>query len=74
MFSFIIANEKFQKGLDRLIFVLSFQTTLEYLSFAAVSKIIAACVTYPYQVLRSRLQDQHVSYSGVIDVVQKILK
>ncbi|XP_060600939.1 mitochondrial folate transporter/carrier-like isoform X2 [Ruditapes philippinarum] len=49
-------------------------TTVEYLSFAAVSKIIAACITYPYQVLRARLQDQHVSYSGVIDVVQKILK
>ncbi|XP_045181514.1 mitochondrial folate transporter/carrier-like isoform X1 [Mercenaria mercenaria] len=49
-------------------------TTVEYLTFAAVSKILAACITYPYQVLRARLQDQHVSYSGVIDVVQKILK
>lgn len=49
-------------------------TTGEYLTFAAVSKIIAATVTYPYQVLRSRLQDQHRSYDGVIDVTRKILK
>lgn len=48
--------------------------TEEYLMFAAISKMISACVTYPYQVLRSRLQDQHCTYTGVIDVTQKILK
>lgn len=45
--------------------------TVEYLSFAAISKMISATVTYPYQVLRSRLQDQHRVYSGVIDVASQ---
>ncbi|KAK3595657.1 hypothetical protein CHS0354_026875 [Potamilus streckersoni] len=49
-------------------------TSLEYLTFAAVSKTIAASVTYPYQVLRTRLQDQHRSYNGVMDVIKQILK
>jgi len=49
-------------------------STMEYLSFAAMSKIIAATLTYPYQVLRARLQDQHRSYKGVIDVTQQIIK
>jgi len=28
-------------------------------------------VTYPYQVLRARLQDQHHDYKGITDVVIK---
>ena len=52
------------------------QTTLEYLSFAAVSKLIAASVTYPYQVVRARLQDQHKqgAYRGSVDCVRKTLR
>ena len=46
------------------------QNTLEYLTFAALSKVFAATTTYPYQVLRARLQDQHRSYTGVIDVTR----
>lgn len=44
---------------------------LQYLTFAAMSKLLAASITYPYQVIRARLQDQHVNYEGVIDVVKK---
>lgn len=42
-------------------------STSEYLTFAAISKLIAAAATYPYQVIRARLQDQHSSYSGTWD-------
>lgn len=45
--------------------------TLQYLSCAALSKLLAASITYPYQVIRARLQDQHVNYEGVIDVVKR---
>lgn len=38
--------------------------TVEYLTFAAISKIIAAASTYPYQVIRARLQNQHYHYEG----------
>lgn len=37
--------------------------TLEYLTFAATSKVIAAGSTYPYQVIRARLQNQHYAYN-----------
>lgn len=45
--------------------------TLEYLSFAAISKLIAAATTYPYQVVRARLQNQHYSYGGVLDCISR---
>lgn len=48
--------------------------SLEYLTCGAVSKMIATTATYPYQVARARLQDQHVSYNGVIDVLCKTWK
>lgn len=44
-------------------------STMEYLTFAAVSKLIAAGTTYPYQVVRARLQNQHYSYKGAIDCI-----
>ena len=45
--------------------------TVEYLSFAALSKLFAASITYPYQVMRARLQDQYTDYRGLWDVVGK---
>ncbi|GBL81085.1 Mitochondrial folate transporter/carrier [Araneus ventricosus] len=45
--------------------------TFQYLSFAAMSKLFAASVTYPYQVIRARLQDQYKEYSGVLEVIRR---
>lgn len=49
-------------------------SSMEYLTFAALSKIFAASTTYPYQVVRARLQDQHRNYGGVLDVIKKTYK
>ncbi|KAM3614356.1 uncharacterized protein V6R79_013137 [Siganus canaliculatus] len=44
---------------------------LEYITMAALSKIFAVATTYPYQVVRARLQDHHNTYSGVTDVIRR---
>ncbi|XP_065154963.1 solute carrier family 25 member 32b [Paramisgurnus dabryanus] len=44
---------------------------LEYITMAALSKIFAVATTYPYQVIRARLQDQHNKYDGVCDVMRR---
>lgn len=46
-------------------------SALEYITMAALSKIFAVATTYPYQVVRARLQDQHNRYNGVIDVIRR---
>uniref|UniRef100_A0A3Q3L2U5 Solute carrier family 25 member 32 n=1 Tax=Labrus bergylta TaxID=56723 RepID=A0A3Q3L2U5_9LABR len=45
------------------------KNALEYVTMAALSKIFAVATTYPYQVVRARLQDQHNRYNGVMDVI-----
>uniref|UniRef100_A0A672NC86 Solute carrier family 25 member 32 n=1 Tax=Sinocyclocheilus grahami TaxID=75366 RepID=A0A672NC86_SINGR len=49
----------------------SLLSPLEYITMAAISKIFAVAVTYPYQVVRARLQDQHNNYSGIVDVIRR---
>ena len=56
------------------IFSFKFQGTLEYLTCAAISKLIAGVTTYPYQVVRARLQDQQSAYLGAIHCVKTTLR
>ncbi|XP_033209465.1 mitochondrial folate transporter/carrier isoform X2 [Belonocnema kinseyi] len=44
---------------------------IDYVAFAAFSKLVAASATYPYQVVRTRLQDQHHNYKGSLDCIRK---
>jgi len=43
----------------------------EYLMFAATSKLVAAFSTYPYQVVRARLQDRALKYNGALDCITR---
>lgn len=54
-------------GKDRL-------TNMDFLTLSAVSKMFAGSITYPYQVVRARLQvyDANVRYKGAADVVTKV--
>ncbi|CAK9304877.1 unnamed protein product [Gordionus sp. m RMFG-2023] len=46
----------------------------EYLTMAALSKIFAVNLTYPFQVIKFRLQDRNKDYGGFRDAVVKIMK
>uniref|UniRef100_A0A4X2LIQ4 Solute carrier family 25 member 32 n=1 Tax=Vombatus ursinus TaxID=29139 RepID=A0A4X2LIQ4_VOMUR len=46
-------------------------STIEYVSTVALSKVFAVSATYPYQVVRARLQDQHIYYQGVLHVIKR---
>ncbi|XP_072118802.1 solute carrier family 25 member 32b [Mobula birostris] len=48
--------------------------TLEYITMAAMSKVFAVSATYPYQVIRARLQDQHTQYSGAMSAIWRTFR
>ena len=47
-----------------------FQGASEYIFFAALSKLLAAVTTYPYQVVRARLQDQNGRHSRALECIR----
>jgi hypothetical protein len=47
------------------------QSTMTYLAFAAISKLVAVTATYPYQLMRTRMQDQYHEYKGAMDVLTR---
>jgi solute carrier family 25 folate transporter 32 len=49
-------------------------TNTEYILMAAMSKMFAVTVTYPYQVVRSRLQDAYFLHNGMWDIALRIIK
>ncbi|KAK3110461.1 mitochondrial FAD carrier protein flx1 [Teratosphaeriaceae sp. CCFEE 6253] len=51
-------------------------TNMDYLLLSAGSKMFAGSITYPYQVVRARLQtyDAHIRYNGAWDVVRQVYR
>ena len=48
--------------------------TFHFSTFSSVSKIIAVVCTYPFQLVKARLQDQHQNYKGLWDLVKTIYR
>ena len=48
--------------------------TFHYSTFSSMSKVLAVVSTYPFQLIRARLQDQHQNYKNIFDVIRKTYK
>jgi solute carrier family 25 folate transporter 32 len=48
--------------------------TTHFSIFSSLSKILSVVCTYPFQLVRARLQDQHQSYRNLSDVIKKTYK
>ncbi|KAJ3386401.1 hypothetical protein HDU92_002567 [Lobulomyces angularis] len=66
----ILRKESYGKSTTKL-------STLEYITFAASSKVFATVCTYPYQVIRARMQNEKSNtshYNGLVKTVVRIFK
>lgn len=57
-----------------MLFDYIFKEFVENIGLAASSKFIAAATTYPYQVVRARLQDHHHDYRGTWHCIQSTFR
>lgn len=51
-------------------------TSWDYITLSGISKLAAGTATYPYQVIRARLQNYEAerAYNGFLDVIRQIAK
>ena len=55
-------------------FFIILQSALTYLSFAAASELFAVTATYPYRLLRTRMQDLHHQRVGTLQMFLRTLR
>lgn len=48
--------------------------SMHYLVFSGLSKTFAVLMTFPFQVVRARIQDQHRNYKSLTEVVKNLYK
>lgn len=48
--------------------------TFHYSTFSSMSKVLAVVITYPFQLIKARIQDQHQNYKSISDVVRRTYK